>query len=151
MTRYLNKNYNLAHVFTCVLNLPDIPLFPHPFSPFLSPFVFFSISLCPFLPISLSLFSLSIFLSLSLMFFQKAWIHFIFFSSLLWAKSSGRLSSVRKKTKSTIFVCHLLLNMPERIVDPIYPTPPLGQDMTQGQFFKAEFNRFDFRVFLLLD
>ena len=31
------------------------------------------------------------------------------------------------------------------------PTPPLGQDMTQGQFFKAEFNRFEFRVFLLLD
>ena len=27
------------------------------------------------------------------------------------------------------------------------PTPPLGQDMTQGQFF----NRFEFRVFLLLD
>ena len=22
------------------------------------------------------------------------------------------------------------------IEDPIYPTPPLGQDMTQGQFFK---------------
>ena len=21
-------------------------------------------------------------------------------------------------------------------IDPIYPTPPLGQDMTQGQFFK---------------
>ena len=33
----------------------------------------------------------------------------------------------------------------------IYPTPPLGQDMTQGQFLKAEFNRFEFRVFLLLD
>ena len=33
----------------------------------------------------------------------------------------------------------------------IYPTPPLGQDMTQGQFFKVEFNRFEFRVFLLLD
>ena len=35
------------------------------------------------------------------------------------------------------------------------PTSPLGQDMTQGQFFKAEFNRFEFevwiRVFLLLD
>ena len=31
------------------------------------------------------------------------------------------------------------------------PTPPLGQDMTQGQFFKAEFNRFEFKVFLLLD
>ena len=31
------------------------------------------------------------------------------------------------------------------------PTPPLGQDMTQRQFFKAEFNRFEFRVFLLLD
>ena len=30
------------------------------------------------------------------------------------------------------------------------PTPPLGQDMTQGQFL-AEFNRFEFRVFLLLD
>ena len=28
------------------------------------------------------------------------------------------------------------------------PTPPLGQDTTQGQ---AEFNRFEFRVFLLLD
>ena len=25
---------------------------------------------------------------------------------------------------------------------PIYPTPPPGQDMTPGQFFKAEFNRF---------
>ena len=35
--------------------------------------------------------------------------------------------------------------------DPIYPTPPLGQDMTQGQFFLAEFSRFEFRVFLLLD
>ena len=34
----------------------------------------------------------------------------------------------------------------------IYPTPPLGQDMTQGQFFfYAEFIRFEFRVFLLLD
>ena len=33
----------------------------------------------------------------------------------------------------------------------IYPTPPLGQDMTQGQFFKRRFNRFEFRVFLLLD
>ena len=31
------------------------------------------------------------------------------------------------------------------------PTPPLGQDVTQGQFFKAEFNRFEFRVVLLLD
>ena len=33
----------------------------------------------------------------------------------------------------------------------IYPTPPLEQDMTQGQFFLAEFNRFEFKVFLLLD
>ena len=32
----------------------------------------------------------------------------------------------------------------------IYPNPLLGQDMTQGQFL-AEFNLFDFRVFLLLD
>ncbi len=32
----------------------------------------------------------------------------------------------------------------------IYPTPPLGQDMAQGQFL-AEFNRFEFRVFFLLD
>ena len=31
------------------------------------------------------------------------------------------------------------------------PTPPLGQDMTQGQFLKVEFNKFEFRVFLLLD
>ena len=30
----------------------------------------------------------------------------------------------------------------------IYPTPPFGQDMIQDQ---AEFNRFEFRVFLLLD
>ena len=22
------------------------------------------------------------------------------------------------------------------LFDPIYPTPPIGQDMTQGQFFK---------------
>ena len=27
----------------------------------------------------------------------------------------------------------------------------LGQNMTQGQFFLEEFNRFEFRVFLLLD
>ena len=33
----------------------------------------------------------------------------------------------------------------------IYPTPPFELDMTQGRFFKAEFNRFEFRVFLLLD
>ena len=26
----------------------------------------------------------------------------------------------------------------------IYPTPPLGQDMAQGQFFKAQFNKFEF-------
>ena len=31
--------------------------------------------------------------------------------------------------------------------DPIYSTPPLGQDMTQGQLL----SRFEFRVFLLLD
>ena len=45
------------------------------------------------------------------------------------------------------------LKMPWNISDMehIYPTPPLGQDMTQGQFFKAEFNRFHFRVFILLD
>ena len=30
------------------------------------------------------------------------------------------------------------------------PTPTLGQDMTQGQFL-AEFNRFEFRAFFLLD
>ena len=30
------------------------------------------------------------------------------------------------------------------------PTPLLGQDMTQGQF-SAEFDRFEFRVFLLID
>ena len=35
-----------------------------------------------------------------------------------------------------------------RLDDPIYPTPPLEQDMTQGHFFK--FSRFEFRVFLLL-
>ena len=33
------------------------------------------------------------------------------------------------------------------------PTPPLGQDMTQGQFFffKRSLTGFEFRVFLLLD
>ena len=30
------------------------------------------------------------------------------------------------------------------------PTPPLGQDMTQGQFLSGVY-RFEFRVFLLLD
>ena len=34
---------------------------------------------------------------------------------------------------------------------PYLPSPPLGQDMTHGQFFKAVFNRFEFRVFLLVD
>ena len=31
------------------------------------------------------------------------------------------------------------------------PTSPLGQDMTQGQFLQRSFNRFEFRVFLLID
>ena len=43
------------------------------------------------------------------------------------------------------------MKIPDYINFHIYPTPPLGQDMTQGQFFKAKFNRFEFRVFLLLD
>ena len=30
------------------------------------------------------------------------------------------------------------------------PTPPLGQDMTQGQFLSGVY-RFEFRVFLFLD
>ena len=29
-----------------------------------------------------------------------------------------------------------LVRNPPKDTDPIYPTPPLGQDMTQGQFFK---------------
>ena len=33
---------------------------------------------------------------------------------------------------------HWLLGMD----DPIYPTPPLGQDMTQGQFFKRSLRGF---------
>ena len=37
------------------------------------------------------------------------------------------------------------------IIYHIYPTPPLRQDMTQGQFFNFNLNRFEFRVFLLLD
>ena len=35
--------------------------------------------------------------------------------------------------------CHRCVDMLAQINkqnDPIYPTPPLGQDMTQGQFFK---------------
>ena len=30
------------------------------------------------------------------------------------------------------------------------PTPPLGQDMTQGQFLSGVLTGFEFRVFLLL-
>ena len=33
----------------------------------------------------------------------------------------------------------------------IYPALPLEQDVTQGQFFKAEFNWFEFRIFHLQD
>ena len=36
-------------------------------------------------------------------------------------------------------------------VDPIYPTPPLGQDMTQGQFFKRSLTGLNSEFFLLLD
>ena len=36
------------------------------------------------------------------------------------------------------------------MIYPYLPTPPLGQDMTQGQFLSGV-NRFEFRVFLLLD
>ena len=37
------------------------------------------------------------------------------------------------------------------ITDPIYPTPPLGQDMTQGQFFKRSLTGLNSEFFLLLD
>ena len=49
--------------------------------------------------------------------------------------------------------CEILVRAFELILScyHIYPTPPLGQDLTQGQFISAEFNRFEFRVFLLLD
>ena len=33
----------------------------------------------------------------------------------------------------------------------IYPTPPLGQDMTQGQFFKQSLTGLNSEFFLLLD
>ena len=33
----------------------------------------------------------------------------------------------------------------------IYPTPPLGQDMTQGQFFKRSLTGLNSEFFLLLD
>ena len=36
------------------------------------------------------------------------------------------------------------------LLDSIYPTPPLGQDMTQGQFFKRSLAGLN-SVFLLLD
>ena len=35
--------------------------------------------------------------------------------------------------------------------DPIYPTPPLGHDMTQGQFLKRSLTGFNSEFFLLLD
>ena len=31
------------------------------------------------------------------------------------------------------------------------PTPPCGQDVTQGQIFLVKFNKFKFRVFLPLE
>ena len=34
---------------------------------------------------------------------------------------------------------------------PIYPTPPLGQEMTQGQFFKRSLTGLNSEFFLLLD
>ena len=36
-------------------------------------------------------------------------------------------------------------------VYPIYPTPPLGQDMTQGQFFKRSLTGLNSEFLLLLD
>ena len=45
---------------------------------------------------------------------------------------------------------HDISYFPDRNIMLYLLTPPLGQDMTQGQFL-AEFNRFEFRVFLLLD
>ena len=36
------------------------------------------------------------------------------------------------------------------VFDPIYPTPPLGQDMTQGQLFKRSLAGLNSEFFLLL-
>ena len=45
----------------------------------------------------------------------------------------------------------ILLSLPKAELHPIFPTPSLGQDMTQGQFLSGVFNRFEFRFFLLQD
>ena len=48
---------------------------------------------------------------------------------LPWALAQSKMqtASYRIWTQATDFISY---------DDPIYPTPPLGQDMTQGQFFK---------------
>ena len=49
----------------------------------------------------------------------------------------GHLPPITKtiQVRRTRHAGHCWRSMDELISDPIYPTPPLGQDMTQGQFF----------------
>ena len=38
---------------------------------------------------------------------------------------------------SLLIICILCFGMCQTTKDPIYPTPPLGQDMTQGHFLSG--------------
>ena len=49
-----------------------------------------------------------------------------------------------------VCVCVCGFRMGRSFLEPIYPTPPLGQDITQGQFFKRGLAGLN-SVFLLLD
>ena len=53
--------------------------------------------------------------------------------------------------KCLLSLHHLLWQINNKIFLGIYPTPPHRLDVKQGQLFQAKFNRFQSRVFLLLD
>ena len=57
--------------------------------------------------------------------------------------------SIRRTRKGTGFLRLLQRNSARVLTHLIifYPTPPFGQDMTQGQFFKRSFTGLKFRVF----
>ena len=72
---------------------------------------------------------------------------------LLFPLLSGSICHIVSQLAKSIISCdkerfyaHECLTCYIYIIIYIYPTPPLGQDMTQGQFLRLEF-----RVFLLLD
>ena len=68
----------------------------------------------------------------------------------LWTNRRKKTDQIDKDTAALVFGVRKFIRLYIEIVY-IYPTPPLRQDLTQGQFFKRSLTGLNSEFFLLLD